>query len=309
MRKYNLAFIIIAAVLLEVTAFVQYFLVRKAVTREIVQKANYDMEQSERIVKTKAEVESALRNCMLEVESLVENPDDYYAFLSRLVVQNQNVIGAGIGFVPGYYTPKGKPRLYGPYAYDEKWTSKNNKQQIVTNLMSFDYTKREWYTNTMGLSMSLWTEPYMDQAGSHVVMCSYTVPIKDKRGKRIGVLFADVPLKSLSAMSVNIYGGIDKVGMLILVIQLVGFVLMVLLVWRSVVSFRRWKAFNVDSDKERLAEKVKKLTEVNRRLIERNVKLASQLSKNNQHTTSSWYSSSSVSYNTEEQQTNDKDDA
>ncbi len=302
MKKYNLAFIILTAVLLEISGLAQYFLVRKAVTKEIVAKANFDMAQSERIVKTKAEVESAVRNSVMEAEEYVEKPDDFYAFLTRLVAQNSNIIGAGIGFEPGYYESRGKDRLYGPYAFDENWSNKTHKKQIITDLMSFDYTEREWYIRTMSLSMSSWTEPYMDKAGTHIVMCSYTSPLKDKKGHRIGVLFADVPLKSLSTMAGNIYNGIDKVGMLIMLLQIGGIILLMLLVWRAVISFRRWKTATVDPDKERLAEKVQKLTEVNRRLTNRNLKLASQLKEESEKAHSSWYSSSS-SYYKEEQVT------
>jgi len=303
MKKYNLAFIILTAVLLEVSGLAQYFLVRKAITKEIVAKANFDMSQSERIVKIKAEVESAIRNSVMEAEEYVNKPDDYYAFLTRLVAQNRNIIGAGIGFEPDYYKSHGKDRLYGPYAYDENWASKTHQKQIVTDLMPFDYTEREWYTHTMSLSMSSWTEPYLDKAGTHIVMCSYTALVKDKKGHRIGVLFADVPLKSLSTMANNIYSGIDRVGMLILVLQIGGIILLVLLVWRSVISFRRWKIATVDPDKERLAEKVQKLTEVNRRLTSRNLKLASKLKEESEKSHSSWYSSSSSYYKDEQEDT------
>ncbi len=241
MRKYNLAIIIIAALLLETTGFLQYFLSRKAVTKEIVQKASFDMEQSERITKVKAEVEAAVRNTILEVEETLNNPDEYYGIATRMVNQNPMIVGAGIAFVPDYYADKGKEHLYSPYAYDELVGKKSSKKLIRTSLLSFDYTTREWFQQPLNTAQSLWTEPYMDQGGTHVVMCTYTAPVKDKHGRRIAVLFADVPLESLSTMANNMYSGIDRVGMLIMVLHLVGLIAVALIIWRATVTFRRWK--------------------------------------------------------------------
>lgn len=294
MKKYNLALIIVAAIVLELSSFLQYYLTRKEVTKEIVEKANHDMQQSERIVKVKAEVETAVRNIISEAEDAIERPDDYYGIVSRLVKQNPHIVGAGVAFIPGYYEKQGRERLFAPYALDE-FKNKGKSKQILTNLIPFDYTEREWYTTPINIAMSVWTEPYMGLNGANLVMCSYTSPIKDKSGRRVAVVFADVPLESLSNMAESISNGLDKIGVLILMLQVMGVFFMAVLIWRASVAYRRWKEKTVDSEKEHLVQKVAKLTEINRRLTERNMKLARQVGEKAGQGASPWYSSSSTS--------------
>ena len=287
--------------MLELTGAVQYYLARRNATIQVMQQANYDMEQSQRIAHLKGEVEGVIQNSLDEVKKSLATPGRYYAIMSRIVASNQHIVGAGIAFKPGYYPDSlGHSGLYAPYAYDETPESardkKNVKPSIRSRLLPFDYTEREWFSRPMELSLSLWTEPYMDIGGPNIVMCTYTVPIRDIRGDQVAILFADVPLKDLSKMASHMYEGIDKTGLVVLMLQIFAIIVMGLIIWRATVAYRRHKESNYDPEKERLAEKVAKLTEVNRRLTERNMKLAEKLQQQNEQKESMWY----VSYSDEQ---------
>ena len=119
MRKYNIAMIIVAAILLELTSSIQYYMARRGVEKDMVQKASVDMEQNQRVTRVKAEVESAVHNYAATMRNAIETPDNYYSLSARMVIDNPHIVGAGIAFRPGYYARLGKDELYAPYAYDE----------------------------------------------------------------------------------------------------------------------------------------------------------------------------------------------
>jgi len=294
MKKYNLALIITAAVILELTATIQYFMARRGVTTEIIQKANRDMEQNQQLVAVKSLVESAVTNHIDEVEEVVDSADQLFNIVAKIVRINRNIVGAGVAYRPGYFEKQGKTRLYSPYAFDqnpESSTRKNDRAlpNVKSRLLDFDYTTREWYQEAMKNDTCIWTEPYVDKGGTYIVMCSYTVPVKDRNGNKVGVLFADVPLSDLTVMANEMYSGIDRSGLYVFILQIVGILAVILIIWRATIAFRRYKERNIDPEKDHLVEQVAKLKEINRRLTERNMDLAKKLQTAGQQTDPHWF--------------------
>lgn len=298
MRKYNIAMIIVAAILLELTSSIQYYMARRGVEKDMVQKASVDMEQNQRVTRVKAEVESAVHNYAATMRNAIETPDNYYSLSARMVIDNPHIVGAGIAFRPGYYARLGKDELYAPYAYDEHpdITAQNLKKkkkavpQVCTRLLPFDYTNRDWYRHTLSSDSCFWTDPYVDKGGTFIVMCTYTMPIKDGTGRNVGVLFADVPLEEVTTMGNSLYEGIDRSGLIVFILQIVGVLIMALIIWRAAVVYKRQESKKkADPEKEQLTQKVLKLTEVNRKLVKRNMELAEKLQKLSQSTNTYYY--------------------
>lgn len=296
MKKYILAIVIVAAVMLEMVVAVQYFLAQRGIKQELLEKAARDMDQSQRVAAVKAEVETAVRNVKLQVQQVVNagTPDQFYGIMNRLVKDNPHVVGAGVAFKPDYYKEQGKPDLYSPYAYEEGVEAslekrKTAKPQMRTTLLPFDYTTREWYMQPMEDGKSLWTEPYMDQGGTHIVMCTYVEVVRDKNNYPVGVFYADVPLEDVSLLADGMYSDISDNGKVILIVQLLGFLLLGFVIWRAASASRRYKEEKVDPEKEELIKEVERLKSLNHHLTDRNQDLAKKLQAKNETTDQHWF--------------------
>ena len=294
MKKYILAIVIAAAVMLEMVVAVQYFLAQRGIKQELLEKAARDMEQSQRVASVKAEVESAVRNIKASVRNNLATPDQYYGIMTRLVMDNPHIVGAGVAFKPDYYKEQGKEYLYSPYAYEEGVEASLEKRKVIkpqmrTTLLPFDYTTREWYQKPMEDGKSLWTEPYMDQGGTHIVMCTYVEVVRDKNNYPVGVFYADVPLEDVSLLADGMYSDISDNGKVILIVQLLGFVLLGFVIWRAASASRRYKEEKVDPEKEELIKEVERLKSLNRHLTDRNQDLAKKLQRQNEASDPHWF--------------------
>ena len=289
MKKYYLILVIAAALLLEVMGAVQYFTATYGIQNELLNKANRDMEQSLRVANVKGEVESALRNIYNAVAMSIDNPKGYYSIAAGLVKNNPHIVGAGIAFRPDYYKSKGLGSLYAPYVYDREIDASMKKKTtnpiLATTLLPFDYTTREWFMNPMADGKSLWTQPYVDEGGTHIIMCTYCMAVKDPSGQTAGVFFADVPMEDVSQLSMDIHKGIISSRTLLFFIQIGSLLIIGFIVWLSFRAFRRYKDQYVDPEKDHLVEQLAKLREVNNRLIKRNQELAEKVAKLQNHLT------------------------
>ena len=293
--------IIAAALLLEAMGAAQYFMATYGTETELLEKANRDMDQSLRVAAVKSEVETALRNIHKAVELSLDNPKGYYRIAAGLVNYNQHIVGAGVAFRPDYYKSQGLARLYAPYVYDRQPAisvkkKKTTKPIVTATLLPFDYTTREWFKNPLVDGQSLWTQPYVDQGGTHIILCTYVMPLHDRTGETVGVVFADVPMEDVSLLSMNIHQGIINNRTVLLIIQVVSLIIIGFIIWMAVRSFRQYKNRYVDPEKNHLIATVDKMREVNTRLTKRNQDLAEQvaelrrqLSDASQTTDTVWY--------------------
>ena len=302
MKRYSLVLIIVSAILLELLGASQFLMAKYGVEKQMLQKAQRDMDESQRVAKVKAEVESAVRNLEPQVREVATDTRNLYRLMSQLVIKNPNVVGAGVAFPRGRFKDKETNNygLYAPFAYDSRpeaaLTSDKKTTPIVrTELLNFDYTDREWFQKPLANGGSLWTAPYMDKGGTHILLTSFAMPITDQSGKRIGVFFADVPLSDVSILSLELNEGISDSAKITLAIQIISFLILAFIIWRAVVAFRRYKVEYVDPEKDHMVEQMAKLREVNTRLTKRNQALAERVAqlteqvKNNPQTTNtSW---------------------
>ena len=282
MKKYSLMLVIAAAILLELMGGAQYFLATYGTEAKLLDKASRDMDQSLRVAAVKGEVESALRNVLGEVEASINEPKNYYRIANRLVINNPNIVGAGVAFRPDYYKQQGKQRLFAPYVYDRQpdVTLKKKKTStplVTATLLPFDYTEREWFNKSIAGGKSLWTQPYLDKGGTHIIMCTYVMPVHDKSGATVGVFFADVPMEDVSLLSMNIQEGISQSRTVLFIIQIASLFIIGIIVWQAVKSFRKYKEQVVDPEKEHLSAENERLNALNRKLINRNLELAQKI--------------------------------
>ena len=135
-------------------------------------------------------VETATRNLAWVVGEHLEDPDYMYRITRKLVENNEYIGGSAVAFAPDFYKEKG--RFYAPYAC----VSTNG--QMKSFPLPYDYSSREWYHEAKTSGQARWCEPYFDEGGGDVMMCTLSVPLTNETGQVYAVLTADVSLSGMA---------------------------------------------------------------------------------------------------------------
>ena len=218
--RAGIAFIIAAAVLSQLVNMAQYIYTRKSIQKQSVEKTYNNMLKLQRTAKLQTSVESAVQATMGDVRVNLNNPEMFYGITSRLVANNEYIVGSAIAMHPGYYPDKDK--LFAPFAYHE---NKDGKGQPRVKLLPYDYTQEEWYATPIQKDSAMWTEPYFDKGGSEMLIRSYSLPIHDHENRVVGILTADVPYKDLASEDDFTYDEIDKINIVGFIFQVLGLLL------------------------------------------------------------------------------------
>lgn len=241
--RASFVLIILAAVLSQVFNIAQYLYTRSTIKRQTSEKAYRDLHEIQRIVNLKTNVETAVQNAMGDVLINLQEPDKFYGIASRLVARNKHIVGCAIAMKPGYYPQK--DALFAPFAYPE---TKNEKGQPRTKLLPYDYTKQDWYTLPFNADSAMWSEPYTDIGGSGLLIHTYGQPIHNSKGAVIGILTADVHFKDLAQKEDTVYNDIDRLNIIGFVLQLLGLLLIIWIVWRYAKKFREVNRLIAEQD-------------------------------------------------------------
>lgn len=160
---------------------------------------------------TVARFENILQPTELVPQTLVqamENPNISYAEVVRIaknfVMHDTIVFGTCLALEP--YLNGKDSYWYAPYSWE-----KNGKLSTkILGSAKYDYFKMDWYRLPKLLQKPVWTEPYYDEGGGDILMCTYSTPIfRNVNGKRIftGVLTMDVSLSDFASIvaGINIF--------------------------------------------------------------------------------------------------------
>ena len=182
--------LLIPGLLLGLTLAIFYYFSYDGIRKDVKQRAESELrETSLKIKSIMSVVEVAANNISWAVEGDLRNADDMYLILEKLVSDNKNIIGAGIGFVENYYPQKG--RWFEPYVV----RNINNRMECKqVGSAQHDYLKMDWFTSTITSDSCRWSEPYFDDSGAGTLVATYTHPLHDKTGRVVAVLGADVSL-------------------------------------------------------------------------------------------------------------------
>jgi len=194
--KVSLAILITAAVLVEATSAIQYFFAKEGIREEVQHRAETELRaKSLEIRNVTTAVEVATRNMIWAIEAQLETPDRLPDVMRSLVEMNDQIVGVGVGFVPNYYPERG--RWFEPYVV-KRYDGTIETSQIGSE--SHDYLSANWFSEGIAAGKERWSEPYYDNAGAKMMLCSYTAPIRDRSGRTVALLGADVSLDWLSAV-------------------------------------------------------------------------------------------------------------
>ncbi|MGX8713348.1 MAG: SpoIIE family protein phosphatase [bacterium] len=194
--RSSLMLLLVAAIIIEVMGAVQYIFAREGIRSEVKQRARTELQlRNLEIQNVISDVEVAVNNMQWLIDWAAATPDSIYSTL-RLIIKNNPVItGCAMAFEPGYFPSQGQ--WYEPFA----GRSDGLKGEIVHRQIGsakHDYLKSSWYQEALTSDGGKWTEPYIDDAGSKMIVSSYTMPIHDPSGKVIGVFCSDVSLEWLA---------------------------------------------------------------------------------------------------------------
>ena len=189
--------IIAAAVIIELISVVQYWYAYQDTHKAVQRRAESELQMKElEIQKILASVESAIDNSVWMVERNLSQPDSTYTISRHLVEQNPAIVGAAALFVADYYPQYGRwCELYVTQRADGTF------EQWQMGGLSHDYLNRTWFREAMAAGKGYWSEPYYDESGAKMMLCTYFAPIRDAKGQVVGLLGADLSLDWLSEVT------------------------------------------------------------------------------------------------------------
>jgi sigma-B regulation protein RsbU (phosphoserine phosphatase) len=101
-----------------------------------------------------------------------DSPESITRHISALLTDYPNITGSAVIFRTGMFP--GRSGRFAPFLY----RNKDNPEEILyKDLTDHDFSTEEWYAKPKETGRACWTEPYFDEGGAGVLMCTYSVPI------------------------------------------------------------------------------------------------------------------------------------
>ena len=147
---------------------------------------------NEKIESVLQEYVVAMRNVRSVVENHLDSPELLEATLKRMIELNPNILGYGAAFEPDFFPQKG--RWYEAYVYSR---DKKHFHTLELGSASHDYLTTDWYRQGLTADGGYFVEPNSDPDVAVDSVVTYVLPIRDKSGRKIGVLGGDVSLRWL----------------------------------------------------------------------------------------------------------------
>jgi len=187
----RIALVVLAAIILEATSFMQLRFLARSTHREAMLKAENVLSTTHyEIMEVVEEAEQAIRDNMWIAQWCLDNPDSLKNVTSRIVEEHTAVVGSTVALVPGYN--KNLP-FFAPYSYIR------DGEMVHTSLATekYNYPAHEWFIEPLEVGMGYWSEPYLDTNGGNIKMTTYSRPVLDPKGTTAAVITADVSLEWL----------------------------------------------------------------------------------------------------------------
>ncbi len=191
-----------AALIFMAVLAVGYIQSRETILREVESNARNTAQQTvRRIESVLSPVEKMPESLAGVLQSLALTEGQIENVLQNALVDTPNIYGAAIAFEP--YGFDASQRFFSPYL------SRSGEDFRLHWLGGEDYNyfQQEWYQVPRETGLAYWSEPYFDEGGGDILMCTYSAPFFKKEGggqKVAGVVTADISLDWLK----DIVGGI-----------------------------------------------------------------------------------------------------
>ena len=136
------------------------------------------------------------------------------SLLHDAVQDNKEVYGSTMAFEPYAFNPRIK--AYAPYFH----RSGDGIKFVQLGTDQYDYFHWDWYQKPRALKQPTWSEPFYDQGGGGIMMCTYSVPFFRKNGhdgplELEGIVTADISLEWLTSLISSTYVGPSGFGIVV----------------------------------------------------------------------------------------------
>ena len=146
-------------------------------------------------------------NHVPEIEQNLGNPDRLSEIMRQVVALNPRINSCGLSFVANYYPQKG--RWFSPFA------SRSDSSKVeVTSLGSADndYLNAKWFEEALEAKEGFWSKPFFEGNDTTKPRVAYLCPIRDRSGRTVAILGADISLEWLRLKMLESDRGIMKRG-------------------------------------------------------------------------------------------------
>ena len=234
----SIVVLVVAAIFLELTTAVQYISTRRAITAQITEMAKHDLTSANRTFEVKEIAEAAIAAVLPEVERFIDTQqqDSLHMALQRVVANHPEIVGVDFAYRVG-----SDGHRDGYFTFKDDATN-----EIKDTVIGFDYTERTWYREGLHGNGS-WSEPYMSRYYV-ALMSTFSRPVHDPQGRVVAVIGADVPMRELSSMAVQLYDNQQRSLIPVIIFQLIGLVVLGFIMYRSILSVRKLSKVSAEKD-------------------------------------------------------------
>ena len=187
------------ALILTAALLVMLHFSRKSIKQETLQKAEQTLEATvQSIDNILLSVEQASGNTYWNMVEQLDKPERMQVFCRKLVETNPYITGCAIAMEPYYY--KNRSKYFMAYTHQTKTGMASTNSPIIQaeTFGNRPYTEQEWYTQPMKSGHPCWIGPLKDSDTEGGAIITFSLPIYNRDGARVGVLGVDIALQQLS---------------------------------------------------------------------------------------------------------------
>ena len=144
---------------------------------------------SENISRILSDVYVGTKNQAAEIEESLDRPERLMKLVERTITQNPRIRSCGISFIENYYPQKG--RCFMPYAVRRDSSTIEVSDNAVDRQ---GYLEEDWFLQALKSEEGLWSEPFFEDNDTLHPLVAYLYPIRDKQGRTVAILGADLSL-------------------------------------------------------------------------------------------------------------------
>lgn len=198
--RLSLMITLSVALLLTAAMLVMLHYARKAVRQEALMKADQTLKATEQqIDNVLLNIEQSAGNIYWSILADLGRPDRLDTYCRKLLESNPHITGTTIAFQPHYYKEQGA-NLFTYYRRQSSGGTFSASSPILKteSFGQAPYTEQEWYALPIDSGRPTWIGPLKDTDAEGEAICTFSLPIYDRQGRRVGVLAADMALSLFS---------------------------------------------------------------------------------------------------------------
>ena len=180
------------------------------IAEEVIKEEEFDLyEKSLKVTKKDvrrvlSDVYVGTTNHVPEIEENLNHPDKLFDIMQRVVELNPHIRSCALSFIADYYPQKG--HWFCPYAVRGE---DGNVVRKSVGGPNNDYLNAEWFTQALNAKEGYWSKPFFEFKDTVKPLVAYLVPIRNKQGKTVAILGADMSLYKFSG---RLMKGLSLIG-------------------------------------------------------------------------------------------------